>query len=63
VVPSGASSVDDQLSAVEAKMYGQTQTNLTVMQRLEKMEREVSGQTRSGSIIERINYLKQNIGM
>lgn len=61
--PSGGTSVEDQLNAVEMKMYGQPQGSLTVFQRLEKMERDVSGQPRSGNIIERINFLKQNIGM
>lgn len=56
-------SVDEQLGAVEMKMYGSTQNTLTVLQRLEKMEREVSGQVRSGSIMDRITFLKQSIGM
>jgi hypothetical protein len=56
-------SFDDQLTAVEMKVYGAKQTNLTVLQRLEKIERDSQGQVRGGTIVERINYLKSSYGL
>lgn len=56
-------SFDDQLTAVEMKVYGAKQTNLTVLQRLEKIERDSQGQVRGGTILERINYLKSSYGL
>jgi hypothetical protein len=56
-------SFDEQLTAVEMKVYGSKQTNLTVLQRLEKIERESAGQIRTGTIMERINFLKSSFGL
>ena len=58
-----AVSFDEQLTAVEMKVYGAKQNNLTVLQRLEKIEKDSQGQVRSGSIVERINYLKSSYGL
>lgn len=58
-----ANSLEEQLTSVEVKVYGHKQLDMTMLQRLEKMERDTAGQTRSGTIIERINYLKQNYGL
>jgi tetratricopeptide (TPR) repeat protein len=58
-----ANSLDDQLAAVEMKVYGQKETGLTVLQRLEKIEKDTAGATRSGTIIERIDYLKKSFGL
>jgi hypothetical protein len=58
-----ANSLEEQLTSVEVKVYGRKQLDMTMLQRLEKMERDTAGQTRSGTIIERINYLKQNYGL
>lgn len=58
-----AVSFDEQLSAVEMKVYGAKQTNLTVLQRIEKIEKDSLGQARSGTILERINYLKSSFGL
>ena len=60
---SGASSLEEQLGSVELKVYGQKQIGMTVMQRIEKMERDTSGQVHSGTIIERIDSLKQSFGI
>lgn len=60
--PAG-NSLEDQLGAVEVKVYGQRQSDLTVIQRLEKMEKDTAGQVRSGTIVERIEFLKQNYGL
>ena len=59
----GASSLEDQLGAVELKVYGQKQSGMTVMQRIEKVERDTSGSPRPGTIIERIDSLKQSFGI
>jgi hypothetical protein len=56
-------SFDEQLTAVEMKVYGAKQTNLTVLQRLEKIEKDSAGQIRTGTILERINYLKSAYGL
>lgn len=56
-------SLDDQLAAVEMKVYGHKQADLTVLQRLEKIERDAAGQVRTGTIIERIDYLKKSFGL
>ncbi len=56
-------SLEDQLAAIELKIYGQKANDLTVMQRLEKMEKDTAGLVRSGTITERINYLKQSYGL
>lgn len=58
-----AVSFDEQLSAVEMKVYGAKQTNLTVLQRIEKIEKDSLGQPRNGTILERINYLKSSFGL
>jgi len=56
-------SFDEQLAAVEMKVYGAKQANLTVLQRLEKIEVDSTGQTRAGSILDRINALKKSYGL
>jgi hypothetical protein len=56
-------SFDEQLTAVEMKVYGAKQTNLTVLQRLEKIEKESAGQVRTGTILDRINFLKSSFGL
>lgn len=56
-------SLDQQLSSVEMKVYGQKQGDLTVLQRLEKIERDAAGQVRTGTIVDRIEYLKKSFGL
>jgi hypothetical protein len=64
IVPIAATgTLDEQLTAVELKVYGTKQANLTVIQRLEKIEREAAGQVRVGTISERIDYLKKSFGL
>jgi hypothetical protein len=58
----GPASLDEQLSSLEAKVYGKKQDDMTLMQRMEKLEKELTGKTRSGTIIERMDYLKRTFG-
>ncbi len=56
-------SLEDQLSAVELKIYGHKQVDMTVLKRLEKMEMDTAGQVRTGNIKERIDFLKKSYGL
>ena len=58
-----APNLESDLTAVEMKVYGAKQGELTVLQRLEKMEKDTAGQIRTGTIIDRIEYLKHNFGL
>ncbi len=55
--------LDEQLTSVEMKVYGTKQGALTILQRLEKIERDSAGQVRAGTIVERIDYLKKSFGL
>lgn len=57
-----AGSIEDQLSALELKIYGHKQADMTVLKRLEKMEMDTAGQVRTGTIKERIDALKKSYG-
>lgn len=50
-------SLEDMLGKLETKIYGQTQSNMSVLKRLEKLEIDTSGQTTSGSIKTRVDAL------
>jgi tetratricopeptide (TPR) repeat protein len=56
-------SLEDMLAAVELKIYGRKQNELPFIKRLEKIETDTSGQTRSGTIKERIDFLRKNYGL
>ena len=60
--PSGGS-MDEQLGQIESKVYGSRQTNLPVIQRLQKLENDAAGHTRTGTIKERIDFLRQTWGL
>ncbi|HEY9871254.1 MAG TPA: tetratricopeptide repeat protein [Candidatus Obscuribacterales bacterium] len=60
---SPAGSIEDQLSALELKIYGHKQAEMTVLKRLEKMEMDTAGQVRTGTIKERIDALKKSYGL
>jgi tetratricopeptide (TPR) repeat protein len=60
---SPAGSIEDQLSALELKIYGHKQADMTVFKRLEKMEMDTAGQVRPGTIKERIDALKKSYGL
>ena len=51
------------MAAVEVKIYGRKQSDLTVFKRLEKMELDTSGQIHTGNIKERIEQLRKNYGL
>lgn len=59
---SGAS-IDERLTALELKVYGKRQGDLSVIKRLEKLEMETAGEISAGSISDRIQALKKNIGL
>jgi len=56
-------SLEDQISALEIKIYGHKEAGMTVLKRLEKMETDTAGQVRLGTIKDRIEYLKKNYGL
>lgn len=58
-----AGSIEDQLSALELKIYGRKQGDMAVFKRLEKMELDTAGQVRTGTIKERIDFLKRSYGL
>jgi len=60
--PAGAS-LEDQLAAIEMKIYGHKLTDMTVLKRLEKMETDTAGQARTGTIKERIDFLRKSYGL
>lgn len=60
--PSGdGSTLEEKVAALELKVYGQKNSGLPIMKRLEKLEIDHGGQTRQGSMSERVDYLKQVI--
>src|SRR5262249_34729852 len=61
--PAAGGSLEDQLSAIELKIYGHKQVDMTVLKRLEKMEMDTAGQVRAGTIKERIDLLKKSYGL
>ncbi len=56
-------SMEEQLGQIESKVYGSRQTNLPVIQRLQKLENDAAGHSRTGTIKERIDFLRQTWGM
>ncbi|MBX9879390.1 MAG: tetratricopeptide repeat protein [Candidatus Obscuribacterales bacterium] len=63
--PSASSSdtMDEQLGQIETKVYGSRQTNMPVIQRLQKLETDAAGHPRTGTIKERIDFLRQTWGL
>lgn len=61
--PAAGASLEDQLAAIEMKIYGHKLADMTVLRRLEKLETDTSGQTRTGTIKERIDALKKSYGL
>lgn len=56
-------SMEEQLGQIETKVYGGRQTNLPVIQRLQKLENDAAGHSRTGTIKERIDFLRQTWGL
>lgn len=62
VTPPGGT-FEDQLTAIEVKVYGHKQVEMPVFKRLEKLELDTNGAPKQGTIKERIEHLKQNFGL
>src|SRR6185369_882700 len=43
-------SLEDQLGVLEGKVYGKKHDNLTLVQRIEHMEKDLTGKSRNGTI-------------
>jgi tetratricopeptide (TPR) repeat protein len=61
--PPQGGTLEDQITAVEVKVYGHKQTDMPVFKRLEKLEVDTAGAPRQGTIKDRIEHLKQNFGL
>lgn len=55
-------SLEGTLSALEMKVDGTTHADLSVFQRIERMEKLVAGKVSRGSMIERVDALRKEIG-
>lgn len=60
---SSGNTMDEQLGQIETKVYGNRQTNMPVIQRLQRLETDAAGHPRSGTIKERIDFLRQTWGL
>lgn len=60
--PAGGT-MEEQLGQIETKVYGSRQTNMPVIQRLQKLENDAAGHSRTGTIKERIDFLRQTWGL
>lgn len=54
--------IEDSLGQIEQKIYGRKQDSLPIMKRLEKLENDTHGKTKSGTIKERIDTLRKSYG-
>lgn len=63
IKPAPMSQIDDNLRRLEIKIYGQPNSESSVVKRLEKMETETFGKPSSGAIIDRTEKLKQFFGI
>ncbi|MBA3856438.1 MAG: hypothetical protein C0507_05955 [Cyanobacteria bacterium PR.3.49] len=54
--------IEDSLGQIELKIYGRKQDSLPIMKRLEKLETDTHGKTKSGTIKERIDTLRKSYG-
>lgn len=55
--------LEDQLAAIEIKVNGRKQKSMPLLKRIEKLENAISGQTKSGSLQERIEALRKSCGL
>jgi hypothetical protein len=59
-----AGSLEEKLTAVEVQLTGKKQTDMTILQRIEKMEEQSCGQIRNGyTIMDRVEYLRRTVGL
>ncbi len=54
--------IEDSIGQIEQKIYGRKQESLPIMKRLEKLETDTHGKTKSGTIKERIDTLRKSYG-
>ena len=54
--------IEDMIGQIEQKIYGRKQDSLPIMKRLEKLETDTHGKTKSGTIKERIDTLRKSYG-
>lgn len=54
--------IEESLAQIELKIYGRKQDSLPIMKRLEKLETDTHGKTKSGTIKERIDTLRKSYG-
>lgn len=54
--------IEDSIGQIEQKIYGRKQESLSIMKRLEKLETDTHGKTKSGTIKERIDTLRKSYG-
>lgn len=54
--------IEDSLGQIEQKIYGRKQDSLPIIKRLEKLENDTHGKTKSGTIKERIDTLRKSYG-
>lgn len=56
-------SIEERLSAIELKVFGTTEKNLSIIDRIEKLEREADSHTSTGSITQRLQALAKTYGI
>lgn len=54
--------IEESLAQIEQKIYGRRQDSLPIMKRLEKLEQDTHGKTKTGTIKERIDTLRKSYG-
>lgn len=54
--------LDEKVCALELKVYGKKHIDMPIMRRIDQLETDYIGQIRSGSMSERVEYLKKAIG-
>ena len=59
---SGKGTLETNVTEVEMKVYGKKQADLTFLQRIEKLEKDTSGQAGTGPLIERVRALSKQFG-
>jgi len=59
----GGGNLESTLGALEMKVYGNTNKNMPILQRLEHLEKDTNSHTSSGSIADRIQALTKTYGL
>jgi len=61
--PATTGTIDEQLTALEMKVYGRKQKSAPIFKRLEKLENDTSGQHGQGTVQERVDALLHAYGL